>query len=108
MRRWTREQWGATEGAQGGKNCGLIQGFQKTPCLLWGEVLLAQEARTAFCGRQGGCGCGQWTGAVLCPQPVTPYANRPQLLSAEGPALILAEPGPGGEQARKADSFEAS
>lgn len=53
MRGCTVEQRGATEGARG-ESCDLIQDSQKTPWLLWGEVLLWQEARTAFGGRQWG------------------------------------------------------
>lgn len=39
---------------------------------------------------------------------VTPCANPPQLLPSEGPALTPGKPGPGGDQARKADRPEAS
>ena len=38
----------------------------------------------------------------------TPCANPPQLLPSEGPALTPGKPGPGGNQARKADRPEAS
>lgn len=86
----------------------MIQGFQKTLWLLWGEVLWEQEARTASSGRWQSLWLWKLNRGRPVPTAVTRYDNLLGLFPSKDSTSTSSEREPGGDQDREAERPETA